>query len=155
MTAFGEVGAVAAGVGRDPLKARLAAAFGEMLAQQRQRNIELGRQLGVQLEARALEVLHLQAILIEHLGQRQAEDIQPAVRIVEAFDRQANVMAGLRKKGEAGSRRRLAGRCCGERRSWARTGQQPERWRQEAERVGACMTSKTWLPIGATWHTTV
>src|SRR5439155_25251511 len=50
--------ALAAGVSCNPLKSRLTAAFGEMPAQQRQRNIELGWQLGVQLEARTLEVLH-------------------------------------------------------------------------------------------------
>ena len=109
VAAFREVGAVAAEVGRNPLEARLAAAFGEVLAQQRQRNIEFGRQLGVQLEARALEILHLQAFLIEHLGQRQAEDIQPAVRIIEAFNRQADIMAGLGEEGETSRRRRLAG----------------------------------------------
>src|SRR5215212_430682 len=100
MTALGEVRTVATRVGRNPLKARLATAFSEVLAQQSQRNIELGRQLGVQLEARALEILHLQAILLEHFGQRQAENIQPTVRIVKAFDRQANVMAGLSEEGE-------------------------------------------------------
>jgi hypothetical protein len=68
----------------------------------------------VQLEARSLEILYLQAILLEHLGQRQAKDIQPTMRIIEAFDRQANVMAGLREEREAGCRRWLNGWRCGE-----------------------------------------
>jgi hypothetical protein len=70
MTALRIKSTIAAWISGKPLKARLAAAFGEMPAQQRERNIKLGRQFGVQLKARALEVLHLQAILVEYLGQR-------------------------------------------------------------------------------------
>ena len=62
----------------------------------------------VKFEARALEVLHRHAVLLDQLGQRQPKDRQATVGFVEALDRPPNVVAGRRHVCERCAR---AGRC--------------------------------------------